>query len=125
MTTIIGWIVSSVVVAVLGSVFAIVIGSLNKKVVRDHKGDIDFTKSNIYFYWSRWDTIITIAAVYTFLCIIGLLVFLLRGDTIDSPFIQFFIHQTVVFSMITFLWFITKLAYVYKGIKKRWSDELQ
>ncbi|WP_099355546.1 hypothetical protein [Fredinandcohnia onubensis] len=125
MTTIIGWVVSSVVVAILGSVFAIVIGSLNKKVVRDHKGDIDFTKSNIYFYWSRWDTIITIAAVYTFLCITGLLIFLLRGDTIDSPFIQFFIHQTFVFSLITFLWFITKLAYIYKGIKKRWSDELQ
>nr|WP_309098643.1 hypothetical protein [Fredinandcohnia onubensis] len=125
MTSIIGWVVSSIVVAVLGSVFAIVIGSLNKKVVRDHKGDIDFTKSNIYFYWSRWDTIITIAAVYTFLCITGLLVFLLRGDTIDSPFIQFFIHQTFVFSLITFLWFITKLAYIYKGIKKRWSDELQ
>ncbi|MEH7237614.1 hypothetical protein [Bacillus sp. JJ1562] len=125
MTTIIGWVVSSVVVAILGSVFAIVIGSMNKMVVRDHKGGIDFTKSNIYFYWSRWDTIITISAVYTFLCITGLLVFLLRGDNINSPIIQFFIHQTVIFSMITFIWFITKLAYVYKGIKERWSDELQ
>ena len=115
MTTITGMIVSSIVVAILGSVFAVVIGSMNKKVVRDKKGDIDFTKTNIYFYWSRWDTIITIAAVYTFLCITGLLVFLLRGDTINSPIIQFFIHQTFVFSLITFIWFISKLAYVYKG----------
>ncbi|RFB14888.1 hypothetical protein DZB84_15775 [Bacillus sp. HNG] len=125
MTTITGMVVSSIVVAILGTIFAMVIGSMNKKVVRDHNGKIDFTKSNIYFYWSRWDTIITIAAVYTFLCITGLLVFLLRGDNINSPIIQFFIHQTFVFSLITFLWFITKLAYVYKGIKERWSDELQ
>lgn len=81
MTTITGMVVSSIVVAILGTVFAMVIGSMNKKVVRDHNGKIDFTKSNIYFYWSRWDTIITIAAVYTFLCITGLLVFLYEGTT--------------------------------------------
>ncbi|WP_102028801.1 hypothetical protein [Salirhabdus sp. Marseille-P4669] len=124
MTTMIGWIISTIFAAVLGTVFAVIIGTMNKKVVRNSKGDIDFEKSSIYFYWTRWDTVMVIAAVYTFLCITGLLVFLLRGDTINSPFIQFFMHQTFVFALITFIWFITKLAYVYKGIKERWSDEL-
>lgn len=121
----IGWIISVIVASVIGTTFMILIVSLNKKVVRNHRGDIDFKKSDIYFYWTRWDTIMVISAVYTFLCITGLLLFLLRGDTIESPWIQFFIHQTFVFSMISFIWFITKLIYVYKGIKERWYNEFE
>lgn len=120
-----GWMISTIVVAILGTLFAVIIGTMNKRVVRDAKGDIDFSKSNLYFQWTRWDYTIIVAAIYTFLCITGLLLFLLRGDTIDSPWIQFFIHQTFVFSMITFLWFITRIAFVFKGIKKRWSDEFK
>ena len=115
-----GWMISTIVVALLGSLFAVIIGT-----IRDAKGEIDFSKSDLYFQWTRWDYTIIIAAIYTFLCITGLLLFLLRGDTIDSPWIQFFIHQTFVFSMITFLWFITRIAFVFKGIKKRWSDEFK
>ncbi|WP_068676732.1 hypothetical protein [Oceanobacillus sp. Castelsardo] len=120
-----GWIISTIVAAMLGTTFATLIATMNKKVVRDKRGDIDFSKSDIYFQWTRWDYTIIVAAVYTFLCITGLLVFLLRGDTIESPWIQFFIHQTFVFSLITFLWFITRIAFVFKGIKKRWSDEFK
>ncbi|MFD1707602.1 hypothetical protein ACFSCZ_12795 [Siminovitchia sediminis] len=120
-----GWVISSIVVAVLGSVFAGVIGSMNKKVVRDRWGNIDFTKTDLYFQWTRWDTIIVIAAIYSMLNIFGLLLFLLRGDTINSPIIQYFIHQSVVFSMITFLWLVTKLIYVFKGIKERWPHEFK
>ncbi|GIN85349.1 hypothetical protein J6TS2_17350 [Heyndrickxia sporothermodurans] len=123
--TAIGWVISSIVVGILGTIFTLAIATMNKKVVKDRWGKIDFKKSDIYFYWTRWDTIIVISAVYTFICITGLLVFLLRGDTINSPMIQFFIHQTFVFSLITFIWLITKLAYVYKGIKVRWSDEFK
>lgn len=122
---ILGWLISTIVAAILGTTLAIIITTMNKKVVRDKKGDIDFRKSDIYFHWTRWDYVIIIAAVYTFLCISGLLLFLLRGDTIDSPWIQFFIHQTFVFSLITFIWFITRIAYVFKGIKERWSDEFK
>jgi hypothetical protein len=120
-----GWLISTIVVAILGSTFAFLIATMNKKVVRDSKGDIDFSKSDLYFHWTRWDYTIILAAVYTFLCITGLMVFLLRGDTIESPWIQFFIHQTFVFSMLTFIWFITRIAFVFKGIKKRWSDEFK
>lgn len=121
----IGWIVSFIVAGVLGIIFFVLITSLDKKVVRNKLGDIDFKRSDIYFHWTRWDYVIIIAAIYTFLCIIGLMVFLLRGDTIDSPWIQFFLHQTVVFSLITFIWFITRLGFVFKGIKERWSDEFE
>lgn len=120
-----GWLISSVVAAVLGTVFVIIIATMNKKVVRNKLGNIDFKKSDIYFQWTRWDYVIIIAAAYTFLCITGLFVFLLRGDNIDSPWIQFFIHQTFVFSLITFIWFVTRIAYVFKGIKERWSDEFE
>jgi hypothetical protein len=125
MTSVIGWIISGIFSIVVGMTFAMIIATLNKKVVRDQWGKIDFKKTDIYFYWTRWDTIMVISAVYTFLCITGLLVFLLRGDTIQSPYIQFFIHQSFVFGLITFIWLITKLAYVYKGIQKRWSDEFE
>ncbi|WP_156856528.1 hypothetical protein [Oceanobacillus sp. AG] len=120
-----GWLISSVVAAVLGTVFVIIIATMNKKVVRNKLGNIDFKKSDIYFQWTRWDYVIIIAAAYTFLYITGLFVFLLRGDNIDSPWIQFFIHQTFVFSLITFTWFVTRIAYVFKGIKERWSDEFE
>lgn len=120
-----GWLISTIVAFVLGAIFVLLIGTMNKKVVRDKKGNIDFNKSDIYFYWTRWDYTIIVAAIYTFLCISGLLLFLLRGDNIDSPWIQFFIHQTFVFSLITFIWFITRIAFVFKGIKERWSDEFK
>ncbi|WP_100009851.1 hypothetical protein [Lentibacillus sediminis] len=120
-----GWIISTIVAAILGTTYAVLIASMNKKVARDKKGDIDFSKSDIYFHWTRWDYVIIIAAIHTFLCIMGLLLFLLRGDNIDSPWIQFFIHQTFVFSLITFIWFITRIAFVFKGIKARWSDEFK
>lgn len=120
-----GWIVSSIVGGVVGTIFVLVIAPMNKKVIRDRWGKIDYSKTDIYFRWSRWDTIIVISALYTFLNITGLLVFLLRGDTINSPLVQYFIHQTFVFSMITFIWLITKLAFVFKGIKARWPNEFQ
>lgn len=120
-----GWLISTVVAGLLGTTFALLIATMNKKVVKNHKGDIDFSKSDIYFHWTRWDYTIILAAVYTFLCITGLFVFLLRGDNIDSPWIQFFVHQTFVFSLITFIWFITRIAFVFKGIKERWSHEFK
>ncbi|CAM4141067.1 hypothetical protein [Lederbergia lenta] len=120
-----GWIISSIVAGVIGSLFVLIIIPMNKKVIRDKWGKIDFTKTDIYFRWTRWDTIIVLCSIYTFLQIAGLLLFLLRGDTINSPVIQYFIHQTFVFSLITFIWLITKLAYVFKGIKERWPNEFQ
>lgn len=120
-----GWVISSIVAGVIGTLFVLVIVPMNKKVFRDKWGKIDFKKTDIYFRWTRWDTIIVLSAVYTFLNITGLLVFLLRGDTINSPIIQYFIHQTFVFSLITFIWLITKLSYVFKGIKERWPNEFQ
>lgn len=120
-----GWIISSIVAGVIGTMFVLIIVPMNKKVFRDRWGRIDFKKTDLYFRWTRWDTIIVLSAVYTFLNITGLLVFLLRGDTINSPIIQYFIHQTFVFSLITFIWLITKLCYVFKGIKERWPNEFQ
>ena len=120
-----GWIIGTIAAAILGTTFAILVMTMNKKVVRNTRGDIDFSKSDIYFYWTRWDYVIILAAVYSFLCISGLLLFLLRGDNIDSPWIQFFIHQTFVFSLLTFIWFITRITFVFKGIKERWSDEFK
>lgn len=120
-----GWLVSTIGGVILGTTFAVLISTMNKKVVRDKMGNIDFSKSDIYFQWTRWDYTIIVAAVYTFLCIIGLFVFLLRGDNIDSPLIQFFFHQTFLFSLLTFIWFITRIAYVFKGIKERWPDEFK
>lgn len=120
-----GWLISTVVAAILGTIFVLLIATMNKKVIRDTRGNIDFNKSDIYFHWTRWDYVIIAAAVYTFFCISGLLLFLLRGDNIDSPWIQFFIHQTFVFSLITFIWFITRIAFIFKGIKERWSNDFE
>ncbi|MBT2691748.1 hypothetical protein [Bacillus sp. ISL-55] len=120
-----GWLVSTIAGVIIGTTFAVLISTMNKKVVRDKMGNIDFSKSDIYFQWTRWDYTIIAAAVYTFLCIIGLFVFLLRGDNIESPLIQFFFHQTFLFSLLTFIWFITRIAYVFKGIKERWPNEFK
>jgi hypothetical protein len=118
-----GWVVSTIFGGIVGTVFGISIASLNKKVVRDRWGNIDFKKSDIYFYWTRWDTIMVISAIYSFFCLTGLFVFLLRGDTINNPVIQFFLHQTFMFTLITFIWLFSRIIYVFKGIKERWSNE--
>jgi hypothetical protein len=123
MMTVTGWVVSTIFGGIVGTVFGISIASLNKKVVRDRWGNIDFKKSDIYFYWTRWDTIMVISAIYSFFCLTGLFVFLLRGDTINNPVIQFFLHQTFMFTLITFIWLFSRIIYVFKGIKERWSNE--
>ncbi|MBU8915846.1 hypothetical protein BGM25_07370 [Bacillus sp. FJAT-29953] len=48
-----GWLIGRIAAAILGTTFAILIATMNKKVVRDYKGNIDFKKSDIYFYWTR------------------------------------------------------------------------
>ncbi|MDX8045742.1 hypothetical protein SH601_07040 [Gracilibacillus sp. S3-1-1] len=121
----IGWLISVIVANVLGGLFVTLIATMNKKVVKDRLGNIDFKKSDLYFYWTRWDYTMIVAAIYTFICITGLFVCLLSGENIENPWVQFFLHQTFVFSLVTFIWFITRLAYVYKGIKERWSDEFK
>ncbi|MFP3490548.1 hypothetical protein R0K20_23385, partial [Staphylococcus sp. SIMBA_130] len=56
------------------------------------------------------------SSAYSFLVITGLFVFLIKGENIENPFVQFFLHQTFVFPLLTFLWFIFRIAYTYKGI---------
>ncbi|MFD2657737.1 hypothetical protein [Gracilibacillus thailandensis] len=120
-----GWLISLIVALILGNVFAIIIATLNKKVVKDHQKKVDFKKSDIYFYWTRWDYVTIICAAYAFICIIGLATCLFMGQTIDDNWLQFFLHQAFMFSMLSSIWFITRLAYVFKGIKERWSDEFK
>ncbi|SES23628.1 hypothetical protein SAMN04487944_1264 [Gracilibacillus ureilyticus] len=120
-----GWMISLIVTIVLGNVFAIVIATLNKKVVKDKEKKIDFKQSDIYFYWTRWDYIIIISGAYAFICLIGLAVCLFQEKTINDSWVQFFLHQAVIFSMLTGAWCISRLAYVFKGIKERWSDEFK
>ncbi|MGP4041874.1 hypothetical protein ACTWP4_18530 [Gracilibacillus sp. D59] len=120
-----GFMISTIFSVVLGSVFAIIIATLNKKVVKDRQKKIDFKKSDIYFYWTRWDYVTIICAAYAFICIVGLAVCLLMEKTIDNNWVQFFLHQAFMFSLLSSIWFITRIAYVFKGIKERWSDEFK
>ncbi|UPG63589.1 hypothetical protein [Metabacillus endolithicus] len=77
-----GWLISTIVAGLLGTTFALLIATMNKKVVKNHKGDIDFSKSDIYFHWTRWDYTIILAAAYTFLCITGFLFFYYVATTL-------------------------------------------
>ncbi|KAB8126201.1 hypothetical protein F9U64_20360 [Gracilibacillus oryzae] len=120
-----GWLISLIVAIVVGNLFAIIIATLNKKVVKDNKRKINFKKSDIYFYWNRWDYVTILCAVYAFICIIGLGACLFMEKTIDDNWVQFFLHQAFMFSILSSIWFISRLAYVFKGIKERWSDEFQ
>ncbi len=120
-----GWLIGLIVAIVLGNVFAFVIASLNRKVVKNKKGKIDFKQSDIYFYWTRWDYVTIICALYAFTCIIGLAICLFMEQTLENTWVQFFLHQAVIFSLLSFIWFISRLAYVFKGIKERWSDEFE
>ncbi|SHM44463.1 hypothetical protein [Gracilibacillus kekensis] len=120
-----GWLISTITAISLGTGFAIIIATLHKKVVKDRLGKVDFKKTDIYFYWTRWDYITIICAAYAFICIVGLAVCLLNGKTIDNNWVQFFLHQAFMFSMLSSIWFISRLAYVFKGIKERWSDEFE
>ncbi|GAA0319562.1 hypothetical protein GCM10008967_07620 [Bacillus carboniphilus] len=120
-----GWIVSSIVVAILSIVFAGVIISLQRKVVNKPNGKVDFQKTEIYFRWTRWDTINTIAAVYSFACFLVLVILVSSGENVENPYVQFFMHQAFVFTTITFGWLISRTAITIKGIKERWSHELE
>ncbi|MDP4549368.1 hypothetical protein Q9251_00570 [Alkalihalobacillus macyae] len=117
-----GFLVGLIVAGVLGILFGVIIASLQKHVHKKN-GKIDFSKTNLYFYWSRWDYVMIASSAYSIICITGLFYLVVSGEDIQNPFVQFFLHQTFIFPLLTFLWFIFRLAYTYKGIKERWPNE--
>ncbi|HWO78061.1 MAG TPA: hypothetical protein VNM69_19520 [Bacillus sp. (in: firmicutes)] len=123
--TSLGGIIGSVVTVILSVTFATVIVSLQKKVVKKPNGQIDFKKTDIYFKWTRWDTVNLICAIYAFASILCLLIFLSLGESIENPLVQFFIHQGFVFTTLAFAWLISRVAFTLKGIKERWNHEFE
>ncbi|MET3697088.1 hypothetical protein SAMN05877753_101334 [Bacillus oleivorans] len=120
-----GWIVGSAVTVILSVTFSILIVSLQKRVMKKPNGQIDFKKTDIYFIWTRWDTVNIICALYAFICILCLLIFLSAGESIENPWVQFFIHQGFVFTTLAFAWLISRVAFTLKGIKERWNHEFE
>jgi hypothetical protein len=74
-----GWVVSTVFGGVVGIVFVICVVSLNKKVVRDRWGNIDFKKSDIYCMCDAVSLCIVLSFNSSFATPSGHLSILIRG----------------------------------------------
>jgi 4-hydroxybenzoate polyprenyltransferase len=120
-----GWIVSSAVIVVLAVFIFVVSAALYRQIVRKPDRSIDYARSPVIFRWNRWDTMTIGLGAYSVLCVFLLFLLLASGITIDNPFVQFFAHQGMVWSIVSFAYFIVRISLILKGIKERWTDDRQ
>ncbi|WJE52089.1 hypothetical protein QRE66_22845 [Bacillus cereus] len=115
----IGFIVSGAVVVIMMIVIlGIVIPFDRKYIVRTNGYKIDFTKTKIYFRWNVFDTISVCLAVYACICVQVLNILVWSGFTIQSPYVQFFTHQSQVWTLVASGYLISRISLILKGIKE-------
>lgn len=115
----IGFKVSMITAGVIMIVmFSIIIPFDRKYIVRKKGYKIDFTKTKVYFRWNVFDTITVCLAVYTCICVQVLFVLVSSGFTIQNPYVQFFIMQSLPWTFVTTIYLISRISLTLKGIKE-------
>ena len=99
-------------------IFSILIPFDKKYIVRKAGNKIDFTKTKVYFRWNVFDTISVCIAIYACICVQVLSFLILSGLTVQNPYVQFFTHQSQIWTIIGSLYLIIRLSLTLKGIKE-------
>jgi hypothetical protein len=98
--------------------------SLEKKIVRTPKKKIDLRKSHVLFRWNRFDTLTIVFAGYAFLCTACLFFLLTAKKDFTDSYVQFFSNQAFTWVLVSFIYFISRVSLLLKGIKERWPDDI-
>lgn len=120
-----GWIVSLTVTAILmGVILAIAIPMDKKYIVRENR-KINYKKTTIYLQWNVFDTMTLLLAVYTIVCVQVLNFLISSGQTVQNVYVQFFMNQSQVWTLVTILYLISRVSLTLKSIKERWGDGIE
>lgn len=120
-----GWIVSLIVVGVIIIlILAIAIPMDRKHVVREN-GKINYKKTKIYLRWNVFDTLTIGLGAYAVICVQVLNFLVSNGETVENVFVQFFTNQAQVWTLVSTLYFISRISMTLKSIKERWGDEIE
>lgn len=112
----IGWIISLTMMGGWISVLmAIAIPFDRKYIVRENR-KINYKKTTIFLRWNVFDTMTLVVAIYTIVCVQALNILLSFGQTIDSPFVQFFTNQSQAWVIVTVCYLISRLSVTLKSI---------
>lgn len=120
-----GWIVSLAVGGFLMIlILAIAIPMDRKHIVRE-KGRINYKKTKLYLRWNVFDTLTLGLAVYAIVCVQVLNFLVSSGENIENVFVQFFMNQAQVWTLVSTLYLIFRVSNTLKAIKERWGDEIE
>lgn len=120
----IGFIVSLIVIGVWMIIILGITIPMDKKYVVRENGKINYKKTTIYLRWNVFDTLTLVLAIYTILCVQALFFLLSSGQTIENPYVQFFLSQSQVWVIVDILYLVTRISVTLKSIKAHWGDEL-
>lgn len=117
-----GFIISMIVMFILIIlILAIMIPYDRKYIVREN-GKINYKKTNVYLRWNTFDTLTIILAIYTIICVQVLNFLIMRGETIDNPYIQFFTNQSQAWVIVIILYLITRIQTILKSVQAHFGD---
>lgn len=72
--------------------------------------------------WNVFDTLAITLAVYTVICVQALNFLITAGQTIENPFVQFFINQAQSWVIVIVAYFIARVSVTLKSIKAQLGD---
>ena len=119
-----GFIISLVAVGIWTIIILSIMIPFNKKYVVRNKltNKIDYGKTKIYLRWNVFDTLTLILAIYTILCVQALNMLLSFDQTIENPFVQFFVNQSQAWVIVIVAYLITRISSTLKCIKAQFGD---
>lgn len=120
-----GWIVSLVVAGFLMIfILAIAIPMDFKHIVREN-GRINYKKTKLYLRWNVFDTLTLGLAIYAIVCVQALNFLVSNGENVENVFVQFFMNQAQVWTLVSTLYLVFRVSNTLKAIKERWGDEIE
>lgn len=121
----IGWIISLLVAGVIIIIILSVVISMERKFIIRENGKINYRKTTIFLRWNVFDTLTLILAIYTIICVQILNILVSSGKTIDSSYVQFFMNQSQVWTLVSIIYLIVRVSSTLKTIKERWHNEIE
>ncbi|MED4401628.1 group-specific protein [Metabacillus fastidiosus] len=120
-----GWIVSLIVGGVLMILILAIAIPMDRKYIVRENGKINYRKTKIFLRWNVFDTLSLSLAIYSIICVQALNFLISKGETIENVFVQFFTNQAQVWTIVAFMYVITRLSMTLKSIKERWGDNIE
>lgn len=121
----IGWIISLLVAGVIIIIILSVVISMERKFIVRENDKINYRKTTIFLRWNIFDTLTLILAIYTIICVQILNILVSSGKTIESAYVQFFMNQSQVWTLVSIIYLIVRVSSTLKTIKERWSNEIE